>query len=193
MTWQLPFPVVYDEFGSLSPERKRLTGKPHRGCDYNGLDPKTKKKVFKFHKGIALPAVNDGVISANYWSEILGWVVELKVKGTWKGKPKDVFFMYCHLDKQSPLKVGTKVKSGDSVGGAGTTGSASSGVHLHFTLSLTSKGGALGTVYDAHAYLTRRVAEQTKSETPAAASAETTTRCEGCPCKNGCSNEKTPQ
>jgi len=41
--WQLPFPVVFDEFGSLSPERKRITGKPHRGCDYNGLDPKTKK------------------------------------------------------------------------------------------------------------------------------------------------------
>ena len=68
--------------------------------------------------------------------------------------------MYCHLDKQSPLKVGTKVKVGDSMGGAGTTGSASSGVHLHFTLSHTSKGGAVGKVYDAHAYICRRIAEQ---------------------------------
>lgn len=158
--WQLPFPVVFDEFGSLSPERKRITGKPHRGCDYNGLDPKTKKRIYKFGKNTPLPAVNDGVISANYWSDILGWVVELKVKATWKGKPKDVYFMYCHLNKQSPLAVGTKVKSGQSVGGAGTTGTASSGVHLHFTLSTTSKGGALGSVYNAHAYISRRIKEQ---------------------------------
>ena len=121
---------------------------------------KTKKRIYKFGKNTPLPAVNDGVISANYWSDILGWVVELKVKATWKGKPKDVYFMYCHLNTQSPLKVGTKVKSGDSVGGAGTTGSASSGVHLHFTLSTTSKGGALGAVYDAHAYISRRIKEQ---------------------------------
>lgn len=160
--WQLPFPVVFDEFGSLSPERKRLTGRPHRGCDYNGLDPKTKKKIYKFAKGIALPAVHDGTVSANYWSDILGWVVELKVAAVW-GKertPKTLFFMYCHLDKQSPLKVGTKVKVGDSMGGAGTTGSASSGVHLHFTLSDSSKGGAIGKVYNAHAYISRRIAEQ---------------------------------
>lgn len=126
--WRLPFPVVFDEFGSLSPERKRLTGKPHRGCDYNGLDPKSKKKIYKFGKGTPLPAVNDGVISANYWSDILGWVVELKVANCPWGKeqkPASLFFMYCHLDKQSPLKVGSKVVSGESLGGAGTSGSAS--------------------------------------------------------------------
>jgi murein DD-endopeptidase MepM/ murein hydrolase activator NlpD len=164
MTWQLPFPVVFDEFGSLSPERKKLTGKPHRGCDYNGLDPKTKKKIYKFGKGTPLPAINDGVISQNYWSDILGWVVELKVAAPWgkERKTKPLYFMYCHLDKQSPLKVGTKVASGDSVGGAGTTGSASSGVHLHFALSDTTKGGAIGKVFDAHAYLSRRIAEQEK-------------------------------
>lgn len=164
MTWQLPFPVVFDEFGSLSPERKKLTGKPHRGCDYNGLDPKTKKKIYKFGKGTPLPAINDGIISQNYWSDILGWVVELKVDAPWgkERKTKPLYFMYCHLDKQSPLKVGTKVASGASVGGAGTTGSASSGVHLHFALSDTTKGGAIGKVFDAHAYLSRRIAEQEK-------------------------------
>ncbi len=161
--WRLPFPVVFDEFGSLSPERKKLTGRPHRGCDYNGLDPKTKKKIYPFGKGTPLPAVNDGVVSANYWSDILGWVVELKVANCPWGKerkPANLFFMYCHLNAQSPLKVGAVVKSGDSMGGAGTTGSASSGVHLHFTLSNTTKGGALGKVWDAHKYISRRVAEQ---------------------------------
>ena len=71
------------------------------------------------------------------------------------------------MDKQSPLKVGTKVKSGDSVGGAGTTGSASSGVHLHFTLSLTSGGGITGKVYDAHTFLQKMI----KSEAAAAKAA----------------------
>ncbi len=164
--WQLPFPVVFDEFGSLSPERKKLTGRPHRGCDYNGLDPKTKKKIYPFGKNTPLPAVNDGVVSANYWSDILGWVVELKVPNCPWGKdrtPTSLFFMYCHLNTQSPLKVGTHVKAGDSMGGAGTTGSASSGIHLHFTLSNTSKGGAVGKVWDAHTYISRRIAEQEKA------------------------------
>lgn len=163
--WILPFPVVFDEFASLSPERKRITGTPHRGCDYNGLHPKTRKKIYKFHKGIALPAVSNGTISASYWSDVLGWVVELKVPVLW-GKDKvkkNAYFMYCHLDKQSPLKVGSKVKVGESVGGAGTTGSASSGVHLHFALSLTSKGGAMGKVYDAHAFIERRIAAELKT------------------------------
>ena len=68
--------------------------------------------------------------------------------------------MYCHLDKVSPLKVGSKVASGDSVGGAGTSGSASSGIHLHFTMSLTSKGGAVGKVLDPVAYIKRRMKEE---------------------------------
>lgn len=149
--WLLPFPdkMSADPFGAWPPARKKMGLGPHRGHDWNGMK-----------KGAALKAVNDGVISANYWSDVLGWVVELKVKGTWKGKPENVYFMYCHLDKQSPLKVKTKVSAGDVVGGAGTTGSASSGIHLHFTLSLTSKGGALGKVYDPVAYLKRRIKEQ---------------------------------
>jgi murein DD-endopeptidase MepM/ murein hydrolase activator NlpD len=151
--WQLPFPdsKLADPFGAWPPARKKMGLGPHRGVDWNGMK-----------KGAPLKAVNDGVISANYWSDILGWVVELKVKGTWKGKPKAVHFMYCHLDKQSPLKVGTKVKSGESVGAAGTSGSASSGIHLHFTLSLTSKGGAIGKVYDPVAYIKRRIKEEEK-------------------------------
>jgi len=149
--WLLPFPekMSADPFGAWPPARKKMGLGPHRGHDFNGMK-----------KGAPLKAINDGIISANYWSDVLGWVVELKVKGTWKGEPKNTFWMYCHLDKQSPLKVGTKVKSGESVGGAGTSGSASSGIHLHFTLSLTSKGGAMGKVYDPVAYLKRRIKEQ---------------------------------
>ena len=113
-------------------------------------------------KGATLKAVKAGAISANYWSDVLGWVVELKVQGPFGSDRKltNLYFMYCHLDKQSPLEVGTKVKLGQRVGGAGTSGSASSGIHLHFTLSLTSKGGAIGKVFDPVAYLKRRIKEQ---------------------------------
>ncbi len=139
--YRLPFPKVADPFGSHSAQRKAMGLGPHRGVDYNG-----------FKAGTPLPAVGDGVITLNKWTDVLGWVVELKV-----GKQ---YFMYCHMNKQSPLKVGTKVKSGDSVGGAGTSGSASSGVHLHFTLSLTSGGGITGKVFDAHGFLVKKIAAE---------------------------------
>lgn len=139
--WRLPFPKVADPFGSHSKERKAMGLGPHRGVDYN-----------KFKAGTPLPAVGDGTITLNKWTDVLGWVIELKV-----GKH---YFIYCHMDKQSPLKVGTVVKSGQSVGGAGTSGSASSGVHLHFTLSLTSGGGISGKVYDAHAFLVKAIATE---------------------------------
>lgn len=143
--------MLADKFGAWPEARKKMGLGPHRGVDWNGMK-----------KGAPLPAVHAGTISANYWSDVLGWVVELKVPILW-GKEKakkNAFFMYCHLDKQSPLKVGSKVALGDSVGGAGTSGSASSGIHLHFTLSLTSKGGAVGKVFDAHAYINRRIVEE---------------------------------
>ena len=139
--YRLPFPKVADPFGSHSAQRKAMGLGPHRGVDYNG-----------FKAGTPLPAVGDGEITLNKWTDVLGWVIELKV-----GKH---YFMYCHMNKQSPLKVGTKVKSGDTVGGAGTTGSASSGVHLHFTLSTVSGGGISGKVYDAHAFLVKKIAEE---------------------------------
>jgi len=152
MTWILPFPDknLGDPFGAWPPARKKMGLGPHRGVDWNG-----------FKAGTALKAVNDGTISSNFWSDVLGWCVELKVIGPW-GKdrtPTPIYFLYCHLDKESLLPVGAKVKSGQRLGGAGTSGSASSGVHLHFAASLTKKGGAVGQVFDPHAYLSRRIKE----------------------------------
>jgi len=96
----------------------------------------------------------DGEITLNKFSKVLGNIVVLKV-----GKH---YFGYCHLDKPSPLKVGSKVKSGDVVGLCGTTGSASSGVHLHFTLSLLPEGVIGGKVYDGHAFLLKMMAAEKK-------------------------------
>lgn len=165
--WRLPFPKVADPFGSHSPQRKAMGLGPHRGCDYNG-----------FKAGTPLKAVGDGKVTLNKWSDVLGWVVEIQV-GKW-------FFIYCHMNEQSPLKVGTAVKSGQTVGGAGTSGSASSGVHLHFTLSLTSGGGISGKVYDPHTFLVKMIAAEKKAIAQPVATTVTPaspSHCATCTCK----------
>jgi murein DD-endopeptidase MepM/ murein hydrolase activator NlpD len=71
------------------------------------------------------------------------------------------------MNEPSPLKVGTVVKSGDVVGKAGNTGSASFGCHLHFTLSTKPDGVFAGKVYNAHEYIKGQIAKQ-KAVKPAA-------------------------
>ena len=122
----------------------------HRGTDYNG-----------FAAGYALKAVGDGKIVLNQWSDVLGNVVVLLV-----GKH---YFGYCHMLEKSPLKIGHIVKSGDIVGKAGNTGSASAGVHLHFTLSLDKNGVFYGKVYDAHAFIEKMAAAEKKAKVAAKA------------------------
>jgi murein DD-endopeptidase MepM/ murein hydrolase activator NlpD len=116
------------------------TAPGHRGVDYNG-----------FGSGEPLMAVSDGKIALVKFSAVLGNVVVLQV-----GK---VFFGYCHMVKPCALKVGTKVKAGDVIGHAGTTGSASFGVHLHMSLSKNKEGVFYGKVYDAYGYIQKRIAE----------------------------------
>lgn len=114
----------------------------HRGTDYNG-----------FKEGENLLAVFDGEIAMVKWSDVLGNIVVLK---TTNGK----FFGYCHMSKPTTRKVGEKVKSGDVIGHAGTTGSASSGVHLHLTLGKTKDSVISGEVMDAYEYLVNKIKEQ---------------------------------
>lgn len=149
--WTMPLKKGY-KYGPLFGVVDTWHPNGHRGTDYNG-----------FKSGEALLAVNDGVIVVNKFSAVLGNVVVLQV-----GKH---FFGYCHLVNPSPLKVGTKVTSGQVIGGAGTTGSASSGVHLHLTLSLLKEGVFGGKVYDADAFLKKVIASQA-AKAKAAAAAE---------------------
>lgn len=140
MAWRMPLDGKYSygpKFGVVDSWHPN----GHRGTDYNG-----------FKAGTKYFAVNNGTIAVNKWSDGIGWVVVLKVGGR--------YFGYCHMDKQSPLKVGTVVKSGDVVGTAGTTGKFSSGVHLHFTLATTPDGVFAGRVYDADAFLKKKIIEQ---------------------------------
>ena len=112
----------------------------HRGDDYNGV-----------REGTRVKAVNDGTVVFSGFSSVLGNVVVVRVK-LW-------FFGYCHL-KASTVAVGSKVVSGDTIGLLGNTGSASSGPHLHFTLSLTKQGVFSGKVFSAHKFLTKVIATQ---------------------------------
>jgi len=137
------------------------TAPGHRGTDYNG-----------FASGEPLLAVYDGKIVVNKWSDVLGNVVVLNV-GLY-------YFGYCHMLAASPLKVGTVVKSGDVVGKAGNTGSASAGTHLHFSLGTTPESVFYGKVYDAHKYIERQIKLQKEklaaaAAAPAAPVAETPT------------------
>jgi len=132
----------------------------HRGTDYNG-----------FQSGREYVAVHDGEIALVKSSAILGNVVVLKVSNApWQSGTKPIYFGYAHMVKPCHLKVGTKVKMGDVIGYAGTTGSASSGVHLHFTMSLTLEGVFGGKVFDGDAYLSRRIKETKKTVAPVVAS-----------------------
>jgi murein DD-endopeptidase MepM/ murein hydrolase activator NlpD len=126
------------------------TAPGHRGVDYNG-----------FGSGEPLMAVSDGKIVLVKFSEVLGNVVVLQV-----GK---VFFGYCHMVKPCALKVGTKVTAGQVIGHAGTTGTASFGVHLHMSLAKNKEGVFYGRVYDAYGYIQKRIAEAKAAVAPKAA------------------------
>lgn len=155
MAWQMPLKTKF-KYGPAFGVVDAWHPNGHRGTDYNG-----------FPGGTPLVAVNDGEIALVRFSKILGNVVVLKV-----GKH---YFGYCHMEKPCTLPVGTKVKSGQVIGYAGTTGSASSGVHLHFTLSLLLEGVFGGKVYDADAFLKKVIAVQNKKTAPAGAPALTKT------------------
>jgi murein DD-endopeptidase MepM/ murein hydrolase activator NlpD len=148
------FPVKKVKLGSLFGAVDQWHKAPgHRGTDYNG-----------FAVGEPLLAVNDGTIVLNRplaQSTVLGNVVVLKTDN-------NHYFGYCHMNEPSPLPVGTVVKSGDVVGKAGNTGSASFGCHLHFTLSTAVEGVFGGKVFNAHDYIKGQIAKQ-KTVKPVAA------------------------
>lgn len=123
-----------DEFGNMASYRKH----PHRGQDWSPADK------------APIPAVCDGKVANIFWTDVLGWVIEIY-------NPIDkVFTQYCHIapaDNKNPKKASTAtVKKGDfvklgqiigKVGGSKATspsGSASTGAHLHMGMSKKQNG-----------------------------------------------------
>jgi murein DD-endopeptidase MepM/ murein hydrolase activator NlpD len=127
MTWIKPFPdkAITGHYGTLSEYRRKNGMQPHSGTDWAAK------------AGTPIPAIANGTIVGIFESKILGHVLVQRVMD----KNKKVLFIgYCHLHKKPTLKEGDKVKAEDPIALVGNTGSASSGPHLHATLSKTLKG-----------------------------------------------------
>jgi murein DD-endopeptidase MepM/ murein hydrolase activator NlpD len=115
---------ITGRFGTLSEFRRRNNLQPHSGVDWARPE------------GTPIPAIANGTIVLQQFSQVLGNVSVLRVMG----KDKDLYYIgYCHLRAEG-LEVGQKVKEGDTIGFVGNTGSASSGPHLHLTVSKQLKG-----------------------------------------------------
>lgn len=125
--WKLPFPEkkVTEHYGEMSAFRKKNKMQPHSGTDW------------AMPGGTKIPHVSDGFVKFVGESKILGNVIVVSARD----KAGAFWYIgYCHLQKPPTLKVGDKVKQGDIVGLVGTTGTASSGNHLHATASRKVKG-----------------------------------------------------
>jgi len=120
---------ITGRFGTLSEFRKKNGMQPHSGVDWAKPE------------GTPIPSISNGTVVLQQWSDVLGNVSVLRVMD----KQKKLWYVgFCHLAKPG-LEVGTKVKEGETVGliGGGKkfpSGSASSGGHLHLTVSKELKG-----------------------------------------------------
>ncbi len=123
---RFPFEPKYitGRFGTLSEYRRKNGMQAHSGVDWARPE------------GTPIPAVGNGTIVLQQWSDVLGNVSVQRIMGVDK---KLYYVGYCHLAEPG-LEVGTKVKEGDPIGKVGNTGSASSGPHLHLTVSKEIKG-----------------------------------------------------
>jgi len=130
--YELPFgnPNLADGWGSTCCGRSN----PHRGVD------------FPQGAGTSIPAVSSGRVVVNQWSSCLGNVVVLEHSDGW-------FSGYAHLESPSPLGVGDSVLIGVSVGRVGSSGSCSTGPHLHLTVSDHVDGWYTGTTVDPYAFI----------------------------------------
>lgn len=90
--------------------------KGHLGVDFNNHPI-----------GTPIPSWTAGVVVVNTFYRTLGWTVIIKrADGTFAG--------FCHMQKKSPLAVGSRVAVGQIVGLLGNSGIFTTGAHTHFTL-----------------------------------------------------------
>lgn len=125
--WRLPYEDKYitGHYGTLSDYRKARGMQPHSGTDW--ARP----------LGTRVPAIAKGTIRLIQFSKVLGWVVVQ----TAMDKEGVIWYLgYCHLKDRPGYEVGQKVVKGQTIGLMGSTGSASSGPHLHATASRKLKG-----------------------------------------------------
>ena len=123
------FSKITGRFGTLSEYRRKNGMQPHSGVD------------FAMPEGTPIPAIAKGTIVLQQFSKVLGNVSVQRVMG----KDGEIYFVgYCHLAKPGH-EVGKKVAEGEIIGLVGggpntPSGSASTGAHLHMTVSKEIKG-----------------------------------------------------
>jgi len=161
MTWRLPFPdsTLTGHFGKVRTFKGAPTN-PHRGTDWApGADT-------------VIPNISAGEVALIRWSDVMGWGVIIKTDAVDPKDKKPWFVGYHHLScathginckgptalgEHSPLKstkVGDRKALSEPVGRIGNTGSASSGPHLHATLSKAATGAWSGVVLDLYKHIT---------------------------------------
>lgn len=127
MSWKLPFPdkKITGHYGTMSEFRKKNGMQAHSGTDW------------AMPEGTKIPAIAKGTVKLVQFSKVLGWVL---VQSAMDKEGTIWYIGYCHLKEEPKVEVGTKLALGDTIGLVGNTGSASSGPHLHATISKKAKG-----------------------------------------------------
>lgn len=94
--------------------------------DHTGVDW-TKNRYTK------IPAAESGVVIENYFTSLKGW--QLVVRNIFTGR----ITRYHMLQEKSPKAKGSTVTEGEIIGRVGSSGTASTGPHLHFELWIDGK------------------------------------------------------
>ncbi|MDJ0337486.1 M23 family metallopeptidase [Cryobacterium sp. PH31-O1] len=105
-----------------------------------------------------IPSVAGGVVVRNEWNSALGNILLVD--------HQDGYFSgYCHMVSRSPIGKGSTVQRGTIVGNVGTTGTATSGPHLHLTIGSTSSNPASGATIDPEPFIRARTTDTAPNPT----------------------------
>lgn len=108
-----------DNFRISSKFGKRNTGIPGASTNHKGTD-------FAAPSGTSIKSLRDGKVIASYYHNAQGHVVQVM-------QDDGVVAHYQHMQRKSPVGIGSTVKAGQEIGKVGATGVAS-GAHLHLEI-----------------------------------------------------------
>ena len=118
--------------------------RPHRGRD------------FTVPAGSAIPAVADGRIVRNAYNTALGNIVLID-------HGDEYYSGYCHMQAPSSLAVGATVARGQTIGLVGSTGTATTGPHLHLTIGKDLANPDEGITQDPYEFISARLSSTVPS------------------------------
>jgi len=75
-----------------------------------------------------IPAITNGAIKTNDWSDGLGWFI---IQSTADG----LHVLYAHLLEKPNLAIGHYIHASEPIGKVGNTGRLTTGAHLHLSIA----------------------------------------------------------